>query len=170
MQVPTLERSAPGALCQPPPAGVRCSQLDQLLDEVLAVKPPVIPPVELVDRMIAAKRQIVRIAAHSQRLAEMAGDTLLIEITHIMAAATPGHDPFDTDEMLRLDAEQLDEIAALGMALRIDRNAGRMLDDATALYIDTEDDRWRGVHYDHAVTAATSLLQTVLRRREGGAT
>jgi len=137
MQVPTLERSAPGARCQPPPAGVRCSQLDQLLDEVLAVKPPVIPPVELVDRMIAAKRQIVRIAAH---------------------------------EMFRLDAEQLDEIAALGMALRIDRNAGRMLDDATALYIDTEDDRWRGVHYDHAVTAATSLLQTVLRRREGGAT
>lgn len=157
-------RSAPGRLCQPPPDGARCLDLDELVEEVLAAP---LPPAALVDRLVDAKRHLQEVGRWAECLQVLHHPMVgLIEGTHALAEATPGHDPYDADLWLQRAAEPLDELAALGMLLRLEPNHGQALDGTTTLMLLDRCDDWRETHRGHAICAATALLQAVIRRRE----
>ncbi len=157
-----VQGSHPAALCQPPPPGVVDERLDALLDEILMTP---LPPMALVSRMVAAKGHLQQVGQRADALRELATSPSLIVSTHAMAAAAPGHDPYRLDDALTDEAQMLDDCAALGVLLRMDRSAGQALDLATTGMAINAGGPWHEWHRRHAEDAASALLLAARRMR-----
>lgn len=158
-----LDRSANGSRCQPPAPGARCEQLELLLAELYADP---YPPRALVNRMVDALRHFDARGRQAEAMQVLTSARLgIIERTHALAEALPGHDPLDADVAFAQTIEPLDELVALGMLLRQSKH-GWALNGLVNLLVTDLSDAWRETHRRHAEDAATLLLMDLRAPRD----